>query len=79
MMIGMLATEKNKGSLVLPILQALSGGSFVYLVCCSLLIQEFHQIKSQSKMLAASKMIFFMIGGSIVLALIAMAPDPHGH
>ena len=79
MMIGMLVTEQNKASVVLPILQALSGGTFVYLVCCSLLIQEFHGGIVQSKTTAFMKMLFFIIGGSIVLILIAVAPDPHGH
>jgi len=42
MSIGMAVGSSNHDSPFLSILQALSGGTFVYLACCDLLIHEFH-------------------------------------
>jgi solute carrier family 39 (zinc transporter), member 1/2/3 len=78
MIIGLAVSENKKTSIALPILQALSGGTFVYLVCCDLLIHEFHSHKNQSKMLAFLKMMMFIFGATIVVVLIAVAPA-HDH
>ena len=78
LIIGMVTSEKNKTSLALPILQALAGGTFVYLVCCDLLVHEFHANKNQSKMDAFLKMTFFILGCAIVITLVATAPA-HSH
>jgi len=42
MSIGMALGKTNHDTPFLSILQALSGGTFVYLSCCDLLIHEFH-------------------------------------
>jgi len=43
MIIGIIIGEtSDKNSLGLLVIQALSGGTFVYLACCDLLIHEFH-------------------------------------
>jgi len=42
MSIGMAVGQSNHNTPFLSILQALSGGTFVYLACCDLLIHEFH-------------------------------------
>ena len=78
MIVGLAVSESNKTSIALPILQALSGGTFVYLVCCDLLIHEFHSHKNQSKLLAFLKMMMFIFGATIVIVLIAVAPA-HDH
>jgi zinc transporter ZupT len=41
MTIGMSIQESDETLLVFPIIQALSGGTFVYIACCDLLIHEF--------------------------------------
>lgn len=43
MIIGMVIGKSNHETPLLSILQAISGGTFVYLSCCHLLIHEFHQ------------------------------------
>ena len=43
--IGMAIGESNHDTPLLSILQALSGGTFVYLACCDLLVHEFHSQK----------------------------------
>ena len=40
---------KQEENMALIIIQALSGGTFVYLACCDLLIHEFHAFKSSKK------------------------------
>jgi len=42
MAIGIGVGESKQDTPLLSILQALSGGSFIYLACCHLLIEEFH-------------------------------------
>lgn len=78
MIIGMSIQESDETLLVLPIIQALSGGTFVYLACCDLLIHEFHHNKGQSKLLAAIKMGVMCFGAAIVITLIGVAPA-HDH
>jgi zinc transporter ZupT len=46
MIIGISIKETASTSLTMPLLNALSGGTFVYLACCDLLIREFHQNKT---------------------------------
>ena len=42
MTIGMIVGSTKHDTPLMSILQALSGGTFVYLACCDLLIHEFH-------------------------------------
>jgi len=42
MAIGMGVGETNHDTPLLSILQAISGGTFIYLACCDLIIHEFH-------------------------------------
>jgi zinc transporter 1/2/3 len=44
MLVGMILGEQEVNMSLISI-QALSGGTFVYLACCDLLIHEFHQSK----------------------------------
>ena len=44
MVVGMILGEQEANMSLISI-QALSGGTFVYLACCDLLIHEFHQSK----------------------------------
>ena len=48
MVTGMILGEQEE-NMGLIIIQALSGGTFVYLACCDLLIHEFHAFKSSKK------------------------------
>ena len=49
MAIGMGVGQSNHDTPLLSVLQAISGGTFVYLACCHLLIHEFHQDHSEKK------------------------------
>jgi len=75
--IGMIAADMGSG-LVLMIIQALSGGIFIYLACCDLIIHQFHQAKFESKMGNLLKVFAMCIGVAIVLIIIAVAPA-HRH
>jgi uncharacterized membrane-anchored protein len=77
MILGMIAQEEFNG-LVLMIIQALSGGIFVYLACCDLLIHEFHQAKYSTKMDNCLKYLAMCTGSAVVLIIIAIAPS-HAH
>jgi len=83
MAIGMGVGQTNHDTPFLSILQALSGGTFVYLACCDLLIHEFHNdhSKESGRDLVFSrilKLLTMFAGGGLVTALIALAPE-HGH
>lgn len=48
MIVGMILGDQDENMTLISI-QALSGGTFVYLACCDLLIHEFHQSKQSKK------------------------------
>ena len=48
MVAGMILGDQQENMTLISI-QALSGGTFVYLACCDLLIHEFHQSKTNKK------------------------------
>ena len=56
----------------------MSGGVFVYLACCDLLIHQFHHAPFVSKCENLKKYIAMCCGAGIVIFLIAIAPA-HEH
>ena len=77
MIISAIAGEFING-LILIIIQCLTGGVFIYLACCDLLIHEFHNAKFVSKLDNFKKFVAMCFGSSVVLILIAFAPA-HSH
>jgi len=76
MIIGMnIDSEPN---MALVVIQALSGGVFIYLACCDLLVHQFHSAPFISKQLQMAKFMSMTFGSCIVIFLIAIAPA-HSH
>ena len=71
MLIGM-SIGSSSSNLGLVIVQAISGGTFIYIAIFDLLIHEFHLKKDKSNLL---KFASTMLGSAIVLALIAATPE----
>ena len=69
-------------ALTLSILQALSGGTFIYLACCDLLVHEFwgdkkHQ-QEDTKTGACMKYLSILMGSAVVIIILALSPK-HEH
>jgi len=77
MIISMIAGEFING-LILMIIQSLTGGIFIYLACCDLLIHEFHHAKFISKTENFKKFVAMCFGSAVVLVIIAIMPA-HAH
>jgi zinc transporter ZupT len=77
MLVGMLV-DTSGPSMTLVVIQAMSGGVFVYLACCDLLIHQFHHAPFVSKTENLKKYVAMCMGSAIVITLIAIAPS-HEH
>jgi len=77
MLVGMIV-DTTEPNMAIVTIQALSGGVFVYLACCDLLIHQFHHAPFVSKCLNLQKYIGMCCGAAIVITLIAIAPA-HSH
>ena len=79
MLIGMILGETSS-NMGIVFIQAFSGGTFIYLACCDLLIHEFHNehLDGNDKLSNFGKFMMMIFGSAIVVTLIAMAPA-HAH
>jgi zinc transporter ZupT len=79
MLLGMILGEVSS-SIGLVIVQGFSGGTFIYLACCDLLIHEFHNDHADGNDKASNcgKFTMILLGSAIVGTLIALAPA-HQH
>jgi len=77
MLIGMIV-DTSEPNMALVVIQAMSGGVFVYLACCDLLIHQFHHAPFVSKADNLKKYFAMCLGSAIVITLIAIAPA-HEH
>ena len=79
MLIGMILEEVSS-NMGIVFIQAFSGGTFVYLACCDLLIHEFHNehTEGNDKCSNFGKFMMMLVGSAIVVTLIALAPA-HTH
>lgn len=85
---------KQETNMGLISIQAISGGTFIYLAACDLLIHEFHskssnntknltelqldELNRKEKLMAFYKFLAVVFGASIVIILVSIA-DPHSH
>ena len=88
MIIGMNIGKAEHNTPILSIIQALSGGTFVYLACCDFLVHEFFEKdkhnkketikKPNERLIRFFKFLSMLLGAAIAIILVAIAPG-HSH
>ena len=77
MLLGILL-DQTVSEIHLVIIQSFSGGTFIYLSACDLIIHQFHDESGSSKSYLFCKFFSMLTGSLIVIILIATAPT-HEH
>lgn len=80
---GVGANGGGQASLPIIVLQSLAAGTFIYLSCCNLIVDQFHNGDKDLKkapittiyIIRAIKMLLFFLGVAIVLICVVVEPS----